>query len=246
MKKYGLVGYPLGHSFSMRYFNSKFEKEKIVEAEFCNYALENINMLPDIIKENPELKGLCITIPYKEDVIKSLDMLDKAAEKIGAVNCIEFIDGKLKGFNTDVEGFEISLKPMLRKHDSTTLKALVFGTGGASKAVKYSLDRQGIKYSSVSRKANGDILSYEQITPEIIAEHKLLINCTPLGTFPSNDTFIDIPYDAITSDHILFDLVYNPSETKFLYKGRVKGAMVQNGYRMLLEQAEINWIIWNR
>ncbi len=246
MKKYGLIGYPLTHSFSKRYFTEKFEKENI-DAAYENFEIETIDKFPGIIKENPELAGLNVTIPYKEQVIPFLDELNDSAKEVGAVNTVKITrhgsEIHLKGFNTDTYGFETSLKPMLEPHHK---KALILGTGGASKALKYVLANLGIDYISASiEELKENEIRYEEIDKNRLAERQLIINATPLGTFPKADTFPPIPYEFITEKHLLFDLVYNPEITTFMEKGMAKGAMVKNGYEMLLLQALKSYEIWN-
>jgi shikimate dehydrogenase len=246
MKKYGLTGYPLTHSFSKRFFTEKFEKEKI-DATYENFEIESISQFPEIIKNTPGLTGLNVTIPYKEKVIPLLNELDEAAEKVGAVNTVKIIrKGEnifLKGFNTDTYGFEASLKPLLKTHH---VKALILGTGGASKAIKFVLNKLGISFISASiEELKENEIRYEEIDQKMMEERLLIINATPLGTFPKTETFPPIPYDFITEKHLLFDLVYNPEETLFMKKGKEKGAAVKNGYEMLLQQALKSYEIWN-
>lgn len=246
MKRYGLLGYPLTHSFSKKYFTEKFETEN-VESTYQNFEIDNINKFSEIVKNNPEIIGLNVTIPYKEQVIPFLDELNDSAHKIGAVNTIKIKRTKsgvhLKGFNTDTYGFETSLKPLLKKHHK---KALILGTGGASKALKYILSNLGIEFVSASiEELKENEIRYEDINEKIMAERLLIINATPLGTFPKVDTFANIPYGFITDKHLLFDLVYNPGITRFMQKGLDKGATVKNGYEMLLQQAIKAYEIWN-
>lgn len=224
MKRYGLLGYPLTHSFSKKYFTEKFETEN-VESTYQNFEIDNINKFSEIVKNNPEIIGLNVTIPYKEQVIPFLDELNDSAHKIGAVNTIKIKRTKsgvhLKGFNTDTYGFETSLKPLLKKHHK---KALILGTGGASKALKYILSNLGIEFVSASiEELKENEIRYEDINEKIMAERLLIINATPLGTFPKVDTFANIPYGFITDKHLLFDLVYNPGITRFMQKGLDKG-----------------------
>ncbi|HEY9124920.1 MAG TPA: shikimate dehydrogenase [Bacteroidales bacterium] len=247
MKQFGLIGYPLGHSFSKGYFAEKFKKENITDCIYDNYPIENIGLFKDIINKNTNIVGLNVTIPYKEQVIPFLNEIDIEAKEIGAVNTVKVKrNGNtviLKGFNTDVYGFETSLKPMLEKQHQ---KALILGTGGASKAIKFILRKLGISYISASiEELKENEIRYSDITPKLISEHLLIINATPLGTFPKVDTCPDIPYNAITSQHVLFDLVYNPDVTLFLKKGRDNGAKTKNGLQMLHLQAERAWQIWN-
>lgn len=246
MKKLGLVGYPLGHSFSKKFYLDKFEKEQITGVNYDLYPTEELENFQSIYSGDSDFHGFNVTIPHKRNVMAFLHELSPEAEEIKAVNCvrIERRDGKafLKGFNTDAFGFEQSLKPLLTPEHN---KALVFGNGGAAQAVYYSLKKLNIPYKIVSRsKANGD-LTYSDLTADIINEHKLLINCSPVGTFPNVNECPDIPYEAVTEHHLLYDLIYNPEETLFLRKGKERGAAIKNGYEMLVLQAEKNWTIWN-
>ncbi|WP_242206021.1 shikimate dehydrogenase family protein [Aestuariivivens insulae] len=244
MHKLGLLGKNISYSFSRAYFKSKFEREGISDYSYENFDLEHIDLLPSTIKANPNLKGLNVTIPYKQEVIPFLDKLDKKAEEIGAVNTIKITnDGKLIGHNTDCYGFEKSLSPLLNpKHKS----ALILGTGGASKAIAYSLKKLGISYKYVSRKASEHVsFTYTDLTETIIKQHLIIINCTPLGTFPNIEDCPSIPYHAITKDHVLYDLIYNPEETTFLKRGKANGATICNGQKMLELQAEKSWSIWS-
>ena len=246
MKKYGLIGYPLTHSFSKRFFTEKFEKEEKNES-YDNYEISSVDLLPEIIHSDPLLFGLNVTIPYKEKIIPFLDELDDSSARVGAVNTIKIIRKKgrliLKGFNTDVYGFETSLRPLLEPHHR---KALILGTGGASKAIKFVLGKLGISFISASiEELKENEIRYEQIDREIIREHLLIINATPLGTYPKTETFPLIPYEYITEKHLLFDLVYNPPMTKFMEKGKQQGAAVKNGLEMLQLQALKSYSIWN-
>jgi len=244
MKHYGLIGFPLIHSFSKKYFSAKFEQESL-DASYELFELENIAQLTVII-ENNKLDGLNVTIPYKEQVINYLNSLDDTAAKIGAVNVIKFDRSggelKLKGFNSDAIGFENSIKPFLHDYHK---KALILGTGGASKAVNYTLQKLGIQTCFVSRTPSQGMLCYAELNPEIIADNLIIVNTSPVGTFPHTDECPNIPYQYLTEKHLLYDLVYNPAETLFLKKGRVKGAQIQNGEAMLIGQAEAAWKIWN-
>ncbi|NOU59202.1 shikimate dehydrogenase family protein [Marinifilum caeruleilacunae] len=245
MNTYGILGYPLGHSFSKKYFEEKFDQLQ-VEAEFLNFELPSIQELPKTLKEKTELKGFCVTIPYKEEVIPFLDEIDPLAEKLGAVNSVQIIKNgehtRLKGFNTDIYGFQESLKEFIGEKRP---KALILGTGGASKAIAGGLEDLGIEYRFVSRKAQPNQFTYDQLTKEIIQYFKLIINCSPLGTFPKEDTCPCIPYKHLGEKHFLYDLVYNPAETLFMKKGAEQGAKTHNGLKMLHLQAEKNWEIWN-
>ena len=247
MKKYGLLGYPLGHSFSRNYFNQKFEAERI-DAEYLNFEIPEIKEIKNVIKENPELNGLNVTIPYKEQVIPYLDDLDEDARLIGAVNVIKFSKGlfgkvKLKGYNSDIIGFKQSIEPLLKEHHR---KALILGTGGASKAVFQGLKQLGVASTFVSRKAKEYCITYEEITPKVMEQYTVIVNTTPLGMYPNVNACPDIPYDLLTSDHLLYDLLYNPDETLFMRKGKEKGAVVKNGLEMLLLQAFAAWKIWQK
>ena len=246
MKRYGLLGFPLTHSFSKKYFTEKFEIENI-DSTYENFEIDNINKFAGIIKNNPEIIGLNVTIPYKEQVIPFLDELNDSARKIGAVNTIQVKQTEsgihLKGFNTDTFGFENSLKPLLKEHHK---KALILGTGGASKALKYVLTKLGIDFISASiEELKENEIRYEDIDEKMMNERLLIINATPLGTFPKVDACANIPYEFITEKHLLFDLVYNPEITKFMQNGIDKGAIVKNGYDMLLGQAKKAYEIWN-
>lgn len=247
MQKYGLVGYPLKHSFSIGYFNEKFSSEKI-EAEYINFEIPDINNFPEIIEANPNLHGLNVTIPYKEKVIPYLDELDKQTTAIGAVNVIKIIRNKggkpkLIGYNSDIIGFTQSIQPLLQSHHK---KALILGTGGASKAVFHGLKNLGIEAKFVSRTARFGMLTYEELNAEIIKEYTVIVNCTPVGMYPKVDACPDIPYEAITSEHLLYDLLYNPNITLFMKKGEAKGAVTKNGLEMLLLQAFAAWEIWQK
>jgi shikimate dehydrogenase len=246
MDKYGLIGYPLGHSFSISYFNQKFADENI-DAEYVNFEIPSIDDLQEILDTNPDLLGLNVTIPYKEKVIPFLDSISPEAQAIGAVNVIrikhEGKKVKLKGFNSDVIGFTQSIEPMLDK--KWHQKALVLGTGGASKAITYGLKSLGIEPVYVSRYQRPGTIQYEQITPEVVKEYNVIVNCTPLGMYPHVEECPLLPYEAMDSHTILYDLIYNPDETLFMKKGRKQGADVKNGLEMLLLQAFASWEIWN-
>lgn len=247
MQKYGLIGFPLGHSFSKTYFNQKFEAEKI-DAEYLNFEIPTIKELKNVLKENPELRGLNVTIPYKEQVIPYLDDLDEDARLIGAVNVIKFTKGlfgktKLKGYNSDIIGFKQSIEPLLTESHR---KALILGTGGASKAVFQGLKQLGVGSTLVSRKPKEFCITYEEITPKTMEQYTVIVNTTPLGMFPNVNACPNIPYDLLTSKHLLYDLLYNPDETLFMKKGKEKGATVKNGLEMLLLQAFAAWEIWHK
>ncbi len=248
MRLFGLIGYPLGHSFSEGYFKEKFEKEHITDCEYRNFPVESIEKIHNVLDDNPQLKGLNVTIPYKRKIIPFLDELYPPANEIGAVNTIKIEtspakpDKILKGYNTDVHGFKTSLKSVLNNNIDN---ALILGTGGAALAVEYALADMGISSRKVSRNSSENYLSYEQLDKKIMSDYLLLINTTPLGTYPDVNAAPDIPYNLIGRSHILFDLVYNPSETLFMKKGKENGARVKNGYDMLVGQAEKAWEIWN-
>lgn len=261
MKKFGLIGYPLGHSFSEKYFTEKFENLRLENHSYKAFPIENLSDFPELLKNNPELCGMNVTIPHKIGVLFYLDEVDEVAREIDAVNCIKItptnpvtsifsgelctIDKKqfhLKGYNTDVYGFEESLKPLLEPHHK---KALILGNGGAARAVKYVLEKLKIEYKFVSRKPKGGMLGYQNLTERIINEYKVIINTSPVGTFPNIEEAPELPYQFITNKHLLYDLIYNPAETAFLTKGREKGAKIKNGYEMLELQAEKSWEIWN-
>ena len=243
-KSYGLIGYPLSHSFSKKYFTEKFEKEKITDCEFNAFVIETISLLPQLIKDNPTLKGLSVTIPYKESVIPFLNDLDVTAKKIGAVNCIKITDKKLIGYNTDAFGFKQSIKPFLESHHE---RALILGTGGASKAVEYVLKEIGISCHFVTRiKTAENQFTYDELNENMMKAFKLIVNASPVGMFPNVDSAPKIPYEFISSAHLLYDLVYNPTETEFLKRGKAKGAATVNGLSMLHQQAEEAWRIWNK
>ena len=245
MDKYGLIGYPLGHSFSIEYHNQRFADEGI-NAKYINFEIASIDQLPEVINSNPELKGLNVTIPYKEKVLEFLDYISPEARSIGAVNVIRVIhDGSnvvLKGYNSDVIGFTQSIEPMLESHHK---KALVLGTGGASKAVAYGLKSLGVEPIFVSRYERPNTIQYANITPEVVKEYNVIVNCTPLGMFPKINTCPELPYEALDENNILYDLIYNPDETLFLKKGAKQGAAVKNGLEMLLLQAFASWEFWN-
>ena len=241
MRLFGLIGYPLSHSFSKKYFTEKFEKEKLSDCVYENFPIPVIDQLREVLKK-PGLEGFNITIPYKEQVLSYLDEMTEIVRKIRACNCVRILNGKLHGFNTDVIGFENSLKKKLKPFHS---KALILGTGGSARAVQFVLNNLGIPFKSVSRKPSAKSFSYEQLTDDFINRHNLIINTTPLGMFPNVIQAPPIPYQALTPEHFLFDLLYNPEKTLFLKKGEERGAIIQNGYEMLVLQAEENWKIWN-
>ncbi|MFD2285435.1 shikimate dehydrogenase [Pedobacter petrophilus] len=247
MKTYGLIGFPLSHSFSKKYFTEKFLNDGIADHQYELYSIENVKSLPDLLSSNESICGLNVTIPHKVSVLPFLNEIEEAAEKIGAVNCIcvKRFQGEtyLKGFNTDAYGFEKSLTPLLQPQHT---KALVFGDGGAAKAVKYVLKKLKIEFQVVVRSVTENAILYSEVTPEILASHKLLINTTPLGMSPNIDTFPEIDFTHIADQHLAYDLVYNPLETTFLLKAAARGAVTKNGLEMLHQQAEKAWAIWNR
>ena len=242
MNLYGLIGYPLEHSFSKEYFNNKFEREGLGDCYFELYPLEDIALFPALLQTNAALKGLAVTIPYKESIMPFLQIISNEATAIGAVNCIEFLPEGLKGHNTDVIGFERSFVPQLQPHHN---KALILGSGGASKAVQYVLKKLSIPYLIVSRKTGNDSISYTEINKVLLQDHTVIINCSPVGMSPRENAAPAIPYEYIGSGHYLFDMIYKPAATKFLQEGEQRSAIVKNGYEMLLLQAEENWKIWN-
>ncbi len=245
MSIYGLLGKNISYSFSKDYFTKKFAKLGLDNCVYQNFDIRKIEDLTLLLDNNIEyLKGLSVTIPYKEKVFQYLDEIDEAAQEIGAVNTIKILDDyRLKGYNTDVYGFKQSLQPLLQIHHKN---ALILGTGGASKAVAYTLDQLCINYQYVSRNPkNKHIISYDDITADVMKNFQIIINCTPLGTFPNIENFPKIPYRYLTKNHLLFDLIYNPAETFFLKKGKEKKANVKNGLQMLELQAEKAWEIWN-
>lgn len=244
MREYGLIGYPLSHSFSQKYFTQKFEKEAIADAVFHAFAIPSIEELPQLLKDHPQLVGFCITIPYKRSVMQYLDEVSDSVKQMDACNCVKINNGKLYGFNTDVVGFERSFIKHLQPHHT---HALILGTGGASSAVEFVLKKLNIAYHFVSRTKDEskNILGYADVNEVLLATHSVIINCTPLGTYPNIDEAPVLPYHLLNSSHYLFDLVYNPPKTKFLLLGEQRGATIENGSEMLALQAEENWIIWN-
>ena len=242
MAKFGLVGKNIDYSFSKGYFTKKFKTEKLLHS-YQNFDLPSLSLLPQLISQTPELKGLNVTIPYKEAVIPYLDRLDSTAQKIGAVNTIKIEEnGKLVGYNTDYSGFQQSIEKFLPLRNKT---ALILGTGGASKAIAFALENLGFQFLFVGRTEKENTITYPSLTNAIIHEHLLIVNCTPLGTFPAVGEFPPIPYGALTEDHFLFDLIYNPNETEFLKQGKEQGAKTANGRQMLEFQADKAWEIWN-
>lgn len=243
MRAFGLIGYPLGHSFSKGFFTEKFQREQI-DAQYENYPIPAISEFPELLARHPQLEGLNVTIPYKEQVIPYLDELSPVVAAIGACNCIRIQQGRLIGYNTDVVGFEQSLRKKLQPDHR---KALVLGTGGASKAVQYVMRQLQIDCTVVSRNADPakGIAGYDQLTSADLQEATLWINTTPLGMYPNTESAPPLDYSQVTDRHYLYDLVYNPSETRFLTLGKAKGATVENGHDMLIIQALESWRIWN-
>ena len=239
---FGLVGRNISYSFSRGYFKKKFNDLGLTNHFYQNFDLDSIDEFPSILSNNANILGLNVTIPYKEEVLPFLDDIDIAAKKIGAVNTIKIDKKGLTGFNTDTFGFKNSLKPYLKKHHT---KALILGTGGASKAIAYVLEELGISFSFVSRSGKKNGYTYKDLTDSIINENTLIINCSPVGTFPNIEEKPAIPYNKISEKHLFFDLIYNPEETAFLKAGKIKGATICNGLRMLELQAEKAWEIWN-
>jgi shikimate dehydrogenase len=242
MRKFGLIGYPLSHSFSQKYFTEKFQQLDVTDCRYELYPIEDIAGVKTLLQD-PELCGLNVTIPYKQLVIPYLTGMSNVVREIGACNCIKIVNGFAMGYNTDVTGFRESL---VRKLQPFHNRALILGTGGASKAVEYVLRKLHIEYKYVSRVAGKGILSYDQVDEEVIYSHTLIINTTPLGMYPKTESCPPLPYEAIGAQHYLFDLVYNPARTLFLQNGEQRGAAVENGYDMLIGQAEESWRIWNR
>jgi shikimate dehydrogenase len=243
-RQFGLIGKNIAYSFSKKYFTEKFALDNLEDCTYDNFDIQSIESFPSIVTENPELKGLNVTIPYKEAVIPYLDQLSDKAAKIGAVNVIRFTKkGNLKGYNSDCYGFMKSLEPILQPHHQ---KALILGTGGAAKAVAFAVEQLGLLYSFVSREAGANCIHYDQINATTFDHYQIIINCTPLGTSPNIEAFPPIPYEYFTHKHIAFDLIYNPEETQFLKKAKQRGAITKNGYEMLVFQAEKAWKIWNK
>jgi len=243
-KRFGLLGRNISYSFSKGYFTDKFSNENFAGCTYENFDIQEINFFPEIIKNNPDLKGLNVTIPYKEVVIPYLDKLSKKAAIIGAVNTIKITKkGKLKGYNTDYYGFKKSLQPLLQPHHK---KALILGTGGASKGVAFALEELGILYTFVSREAKENAIGYDRINATTFDNYQIIINSTPVGTSPNVDAFPLIPYEYFTEKHIAYDLIYNPAETQFLQKAKAQGAQTKNGLDMLIFQAEKAWKVWNK
>ena len=242
MRLFGLIGYPLSHSFSQKYFTEKFETERIADCKYSNFPISSINDFDSILSQNPGLEGLNITIPYKEKVISYLHEMSDVVKTIRACNCIKIRNGKLSGYNTDVTGFERSFVQNLKPWHK---QALVLGNGGSSKAVQYVLSKLVIPFQVVSRTPTSKEISYTDINKSTIDQYKVIINTTPLGMQPNVELYPSLPYDSLTKEHYLYDLIYNPSRTAFLQLGEQRGATIQNGYDMLIYQAEESWQIWN-
>lgn len=244
MKLYGLIGYPLGHSFSKKYFTDKFQKEKLADCSYELFPLTSIDQFSSLVNTNTYLKGLNVTIPYKQQILEYVSAQTEEVKKIGAANTLKIIDGKISAYNTDIIAFERSFIQQLK---SSQKKALVLGTGGSSKAVEFVLQKLGIDYLLVTRNENpsAGMINYFMIDKALINEYKIIINCTPAGMFPNENECPSIPYQLISKENYLFDLVYNPEKTLFLKKGEQNGAAIKNGYDMLVMQAEESWRIWN-
>ncbi|MBO9594864.1 MAG: shikimate dehydrogenase [Niabella sp.] len=242
MRLFGLIGFPLSQSFSKRYFTEKFEKEGVEDCRYEAFELPSIQHLPALLQQHPELAGFNVTIPYKQEVMAFLKELDGEAASIGACNCIRISEGKLKGYNTDAAAFETTLLQQLQPHHT---QALILGTGGAARAVRYTLEKLGIAYRYVSRTPGPEELGYHNLDAATMEAYPLIINTTPLGSYPKTEGKPELPYDLITPRHYLYDLVYNPPLTAFLKEGQQKGAVIKNGYDMLVGQAELSWNIWN-
>jgi len=241
MDKYGIIGNPLGHSFSKGFFTEKFVREGI-DAQYLNFRILEIKELMNVLKENPELRGLNVTLPYKTEVIPFLDELSDEAREIGAVNVIQIRKGHLKGFNSDIIGFTRSIQPLLKPHHR---KALIMGTGGASRAIRVGLTRLGLEWKYVSRTPHEGMITYKDITSETFKEYEVIVNCSPVGMFPKVDECPAIPYEYLTPNNLLYDLVYNPETTFFMKKGALQGSVVKNGLEMLYLQAIASWEFWN-
>lgn len=246
MRKFGLIGYPLSHSFSQRFFTEKFEKERITDAEYQLYPLESIRDFDRLCQNEPDLVGINVTIPYKESILNYLAEIETTAKEIGAVNVLKRLaSGGWKGYNSDYYGFESTLLSVKQKKFWAGKSALVFGSGGSAKAVKKVLERLGIRFNSVSRSGQEPDLRYDSLRAEHVQQADVLINCTPVGMYPKTEAEIAIPYEAITNSQLVIDLIYNPERTRFLEKAELQGAQIINGYFMLVNQAEKAWEIWN-
>lgn len=245
MKIYGLIGYPLSHSFSQLYFNQKIQKENILDCRFDLFPIEQVEQFPLLLRELPDIRGLAVTIPYKEQIIPFLSELDSNAKEIKAVNCIAITKEGLKGFNTDIIGFEKSISPLIQPHHK---KALIMGSGGSSKAVAFFLKKAEIDFLIVSRNKStlSNYITYGDIDEDLMLEYNLVVNCSPIGQFPDVDKHPHIPYQFVTPQHLFFDLIYNPVKSNFLKMAELKGAIIKNGREMLEIQAEENWKLWNQ
>lgn len=244
IKRFGLLGRNISYSFSKGYFTDKFKNENLEGCTYENFDIGDISEFPSIIANTPAIRGISVTIPYKEEVIVHLDSLSKKAAIIGAVNTIKISKkGKLKGYNTDYYGFKKSIKPLLESHHQ---RALILGTGGASKAIAFALEELGIGYTFVSRSGKENTVDYSRVTATTFDNYQIVINCTPVGTSPDIEASPAIPYEYFTDRHIAYDLIYNPAETKFLQQAKAQGATIKNGYDMLVIQAEKAWKIWNK
>ena len=242
MPRYGIIGFPLTHSFSPAFFAEKFRQQGLADYSYQTYPINSVGELLELVKNDPDLMGLNVTIPYKKEVVQLLSSCHQVVSKVGSCNCIRIDNGVMTGYNTDVIGFEKSLVPQLASQHT---KALILGTGGSAAAVRYVLDKLDIVYLSASRNGiKNHTIAYDAITPDVMSAHKLIVNTTPLGMYPNAGDCPALPYGCITSQHYLFDLIYNPGETLFLQQGRERGATVKNGEEMLLIQAEESWKIW--
>lgn len=243
MQKYGLTGFPLGHSFSEQYFTAKFERENLFDCSYNLFPFENIDDLKEFVQKDPEIKGINVTIPHKKHVIPLLDWMDPVVSQTGACNCIKIENGKWRGYNTDVEGFQQSLLPLIQPHHTA---AMILGTGGSSQAVQYVLRKMQIPFICISRHSlpNEQVKYYDQITENMISSYPIIINTTPVGMFPHIEQFPPIPYQYLSPVNLLYDLIYNPLETCFLKKGNHYGCTTKNGLEMLQIQAEVSWKIW--
>lgn len=243
MKIYGLIGNPLGHSFSQKYFTEKFLKENIDGCRYLNFEIKDLEKEIPALKNHVRVSGLNVTIPYKSSIIPYLDIVSKECEEIGACNCIKITNGKWTGYNTDIIGFEKTFSPLLQPHHA---RALILGTGGSSKAVAYVLKELQIDFLFVSRKKKEqNTVSYDFLTPDLLQQYPIVINTTPVGMFPNVNEYPRLPYEAVSEKNYFFDLIYNPSKTLFLSKAEEKGAIIKNGEKMLAIQAEEGWKIWN-
>ena len=241
MKIYGLIGRTLGHSFSKKYFTSKFQREGLHNCEYVNFEIESLPEAIAILKDNPDLQGLNVTIPYKTDIIPFLDEITKECSEVGACNCIQIQSGKWIGHNTDITGFEQSFSAGLKNHHS---KALILGTGGAARAVRYVLGKKDIEFMCVSRTAKTGAIPYKEVSADTLNNYTIVINTTPVGMYPDTNASPDIPYEAVDSRHYFYDLIYNPEKTLFLQLAESRGATIKNGSDMLEIQAEAGWKIW--